>query len=124
MTSFHLEQQQLPITHTRHQVVLTVLAMALVASTIMTWMLVSAIRESNHIQRELLASQQVEPAAKTAVKARSDASTTSKAAAESRRSSSASRGRERNSTDRAVRDRTPGTQLASTQTILARQGRQ
>lgn len=124
MTSFHLDPQQFPAAHTRHQIVLTVLAVALVVSTIMMWKLVNAIRESNDIQRELLASQQAEPAAKTAVKARSDAPAASKASAGSRRSASASGGRERNSAGRAVSERTPGTQLASTQILLTRQGRQ
>ena len=124
MTSSYHENQWLSRAQSRQQLVLTVLAAALVASTIMTWMLVSAIRESNDLQRQLLVTQQTEPVAKPAVKRRAGASAASKAQAEPRRSAIGAAGRERRKVERAPGDSKPATQIAATHDYLNRQGRQ
>jgi hypothetical protein len=92
----------------------------------MMWMLVSAVRESNELQKELLASsQQVDVAPKTPVKQpRSVAPSPRKAGTASRRAPSASGGRQRSSPERALVQNTPRTQVASTQTATNRYGRQ
>ncbi len=125
MTPSHEEFQELSKSHGRHQIALTVLSVALVAATIMMWMLVSAVRESNALQQELLAaSQQVEIAPKAPVKPRSVAPSPRKASGASRRAPSASGGRKQSSPDRAVAKSTPRTQVATTQTLPNRYGRQ
>ena len=125
MTSSHEEFQELSKSHGRHQIALTVLSVALVAATIMMWMLVSAVRESNELQKELLASsQQVDVAPKTPVKPRSVAPSPRKAGTASRRAPSASRGRQRSSPERALSQSARPTQVASTQTLANRHGRQ
>ncbi|HXV07589.1 MAG TPA: hypothetical protein VD791_06140 [Burkholderiales bacterium] len=125
MTPSHEEVQELSKSHARHQIVLTVLSVALVAATIMMWMLVSAVRESNEIQKELLAgSQEVDVTPKTPVKPRSVAPSSRKAGTASRRAPSASGGRQRSSPERAVAQSAPRTQIASTQTATNRYGRQ
>ena len=125
MTPSHEEFQELSKSHARHQIALTVLSVALVAATIMMWMLVSAVRESNEIQKELLAgSQEVDVAPKTPVKPRSVAPSSRKAGTASRRAPSASGGRQRSSPERAAARSALRTQLASTQTAPHRYGRQ
>lgn len=124
MTSSYHENQWLSRAQSRQQLVLTVLAAALVASTIMTWMLVSAIRESNDLQRQLLVTQQAEPVAKPAVKRRAAASSASKAQAEPRRSAIGPSGRERRKAERDSGGSKPTTQIAATSEYLNRQGRQ
>lgn len=125
MTSSHEEFQELSKSHARHQIALTVLSVALVAATLMMWMLVNAVRESNEIQKELLASsQQVDVAPKTPVNPRSVAPAPRKASTGSRRSPSASGGRQRSSPERALAQSAPPTQVASTHTLASRHGRQ
>jgi hypothetical protein len=125
MTPSHEEFQELSKSHARHQTALTVLSVALVAATIMMWMLVSAVRESNEIQKEVLAaSQEVDVTPKTPVKPRSAAPSPRKAGTASRRAPSASGGRQRSSPERAVAQSTRRTQVASTQTLTPRYGRQ
>ncbi|MEO8008266.1 MAG: hypothetical protein ABI728_07075 [Betaproteobacteria bacterium] len=124
MISFRLPHKLLKAVRTRHRMVLTVLALALVASAAMTWKWVSATREPHGIHKELLARQQGQPAARTAVKGKSGASAPHKATTGSRRSSSARGGSERSSAQRAVTDRTRGTRDPSKQAPPAPQGRQ
>ncbi|MGH6691152.1 MAG: hypothetical protein ACREF4_10815, partial [Gammaproteobacteria bacterium] len=101
---------------------LTVLSVALVAATLMMWMLVSAVRESNELQKELLAaSQQADVAPKTPVKPRSVAPAPRKANTGSRRAPNAG-GRQRSSPEWAVAQSAPRTQVASTQTHANRYG--
>jgi hypothetical protein len=123
MTSSYHEQQWLSQAQSRQQIVLSVLAAALVASAVMTWMLVSAIRESNALQRQMLVAQQAQPEAKTDARRRASGSA-ARANAQPRRSVSAASAREQRSIERSVREPQPAAQIASTQQYVARHGRQ
>ena len=121
MTSSQPEEQLPARSHPRQQIVLAVLAAALVGSTIMMWMLVSAIRESNDLQRQLLVAQQAEPAAKPAVKRRAGSSAASRLNTEPRDSAI---GRDRRRQEQATSEGDLSTQVATGNVHLARHGRQ
>jgi hypothetical protein len=120
----HEEFQELSKSHARHQLALTVLSVALLAAMGMMWMLVSEVRESNEIRKDILVpSQQADVAAGTPIKPESVARSPRKASAATRRAPSASGARERSGPERAFVQSATRTQVATAQT-QNRYGRQ
>jgi hypothetical protein len=121
MTSSSIELEQIARSQTRQQVLLIVVCILLIASTIATWKSVSAMREANQIQRQLLA-ERAEAPARSPQKRQASTRPASKASADSRRTRSARA--EAGSGRQATLDGTVPADPAATHALVARSGRQ
>lgn len=122
MTSSSRELEQIAKSQTRQQILLIIVCVVLLASTIATWRSVSAMREANQIQKQLL-TQQADAPPKSPQKRRVSVRPASKASDESNRSRSV-RGAQEGSSRQAMADSTAPAEATTTHTIMARSGRQ
>ena len=121
MTSSSRELEQIAKSQARQQILLIIVCIVLLACTVATWKSVSAMREANRIQRQLLTEKADDPPT-SPQKRRVSVRSPTKASTESPRSvrgaQDASSGRQ------AVDDRPAPADLTNTHAMVARSGRQ
>jgi len=125
MTASYEELQQIVKSQKRQQVALIVLSVVLAGSTIVTWKSVSAMREANEMQKQMLESRKVSAAPKATVR-RSSARPDTQASVESRRPpGSTQSGAQKRISDRtAAIDSAIDVPVPAARTPLDRPGRQ
>jgi hypothetical protein len=125
MTASYEELKQIVKSQKRQRVALMVLSVVLAASTIVTWKSLTAMRETNEIQKQMLESRKAGPASKAALR-RSNARPETQANAESRRPAGPTQpGTQKRIGDRtAAIDSATDVPLPSTRAPLNRPGRQ
>ena len=118
-----IELEQISRSQTRQQVLLIILCIVLAASTITTWQSARAMRESNEIQRQLLA-QTADAPSKGPQKRHASARPATKAITQSRPSPSLRHAVEGTGNRQAMIDGTVRADLTNTHALLVRPGRQ
>jgi hypothetical protein len=124
MTSSSRELEQISRSQARQQILLIILCILVAASTIVTWKSIRATRETNEVQRQLLAEQADAPPKGLQKKRRASARPLTKVSAEPSRSPSLRRGQDGTSGRQVVTDSPARADLADTHIVLARPGRQ
>ncbi len=122
MTSSSRELEQIAKSQARQQILLIIVCIVLLASTIATWRSVSAMREANQIQRQLL-TEKADAPSKSPQKRRGSVRSTTKASAESRRSWSVRGEADASGGRQGTIDSAAPADLTNSPAMMARSGR-
>ena len=123
MTSSSIELEQIAKSQTRQQILLVIVCILLIVSTICTWKSVSATREANALQKQLLI-EKVDVPTKSPQKRQATTRPVNKTSTESHRSRSVRAAPEGGSGRQATVDGTSPADVPNTQAMMARTGRQ